>query len=93
MHGFAGRELETPPAQRNLLVRRDPAPVTDEPMFPDFRAGNVRHLLADIGQAREELGYEPSHRAGGVRGSDRVGYVSPIRDERPEARRLGGTEL
>ncbi len=27
----------------------------------DFRAGDVRHSLADIGKARELLGYEPSH--------------------------------
>jgi UDP-N-acetylglucosamine 4-epimerase len=43
-----------------------------EPKFPhlegfkhgyrDFRAGDVRHSLADISKARTLLGYEPSHR-------------------------------
>ncbi len=28
----------------------------------DFRAGDVRHSLADIGKARRLLGYEPTHR-------------------------------
>jgi len=32
-----------------------------EPVYRDFRAGDVRHSLADISRARAELGYEPSH--------------------------------
>lgn len=32
-----------------------------QPVFRDFRAGDVRHSLADIGKARRLLGYEPSH--------------------------------
>jgi UDP-N-acetylglucosamine 4-epimerase len=31
------------------------------PTFTEFRAGDVRHSLADIGKARALLGYEPSH--------------------------------
>lgn len=31
------------------------------PVYRDFRTGDVRHSLADIGKARAELGYEPSH--------------------------------
>jgi len=30
----------------------------------DFRAGDVRHSLADVGKARQLLGYEPTHRIG-----------------------------
>ena len=30
----------------------------------DFRAGDVRHSLADISKARTRLGYEPTHRIG-----------------------------
>ena len=30
----------------------------------DFRPGDVRHSLANIGKARERLGYEPTHRIG-----------------------------
>jgi UDP-N-acetylglucosamine 4-epimerase len=32
------------------------------PVYRDFRAGDVRHSLADITKARTLLGYEPSHR-------------------------------
>jgi len=32
------------------------------PTYRDFRAGDVRHSLADISKARRLLGYEPSHR-------------------------------
>jgi UDP-N-acetylglucosamine 4-epimerase len=35
-----------------------------KPICRDFRAGDVRHSLADIGKARRLLGYEPSHRIG-----------------------------
>jgi len=39
-----------------------------KPVYRDFRAGDVRHSLADITKARILLGYEPSHRIGeGVR--------------------------
>lgn len=32
-----------------------------QPVFRDFRAGDVRHSLADISHARTVLGYEPTH--------------------------------
>jgi UDP-N-acetylglucosamine 4-epimerase len=32
-----------------------------EPHFADFRPGDVRHSLADIGKAHRLLGYEPTH--------------------------------
>ena len=35
--------------------------VKGEPIFRDFRAGDVRHSQADISKAKEKLGYEPSH--------------------------------
>jgi UDP-N-acetylglucosamine 4-epimerase len=31
------------------------------PQYRDFRAGDVRHSMADIGKARSRLGYEPTH--------------------------------
>lgn len=34
------------------------------PVYRDFRAGDVRHSLADIGKAKRLLGYKPSHRIG-----------------------------
>lgn len=33
-----------------------------KPQYSDFRAGDVRHSLADITKAKTLLGYEPSHR-------------------------------
>lgn len=35
-----------------------------KPVYRDFRAGDVRHSLADIGKAKRLLGYQPSHRIG-----------------------------
>jgi UDP-N-acetylglucosamine 4-epimerase len=32
-----------------------------KPVYRDFRAGDVRHSLADITKARSLLGYEPTH--------------------------------
>lgn len=32
-----------------------------QPVYRDFRAGDVRHSQADVSKAREYLGYEPSH--------------------------------
>ncbi|MBO0614367.1 NAD-dependent epimerase/dehydratase family protein [Thiothrix fructosivorans] len=35
-----------------------------EPTYRDFRAGDVRHSLADVGKSARLLGYSPSHRIG-----------------------------
>lgn len=37
------------------------APSAPDAVHGDFRAGDVRHSQADIGRARERLGYAPSH--------------------------------
>ncbi|HRK85307.1 SDR family oxidoreductase [Alcaligenes sp. CHO6] len=34
---------------------------TKQPVYADFRAGDVLHSQADISKARTELGYEPTH--------------------------------
>lgn len=47
---------------RALLEPRFPHLKDYRPQYRDFRAGDVRHSLADIGKARTLLGYEPSHR-------------------------------
>ncbi len=47
---------------QDRLIERRPGLNPVEPVYRDFRAGDVRHSLADIGKARELLGYEPSHR-------------------------------
>jgi UDP-N-acetylglucosamine 4-epimerase len=33
-----------------------------QPVYRDFRAGDVRHSLADISKAQTQLGYGPTHR-------------------------------
>jgi len=35
-----------------------------KPVYRDFRAGDVRHSLADITKSATLLGYQPSHRIG-----------------------------
>ncbi|PQA81814.1 Vi polysaccharide biosynthesis UDP-N-acetylglucosaminuronic acid C-4 epimerase TviC [Limnohabitans sp. TS-CS-82] len=37
-------------------------PANSEPEYRDFRAGDVRHSLADTSKAQLLLGYEPTHR-------------------------------
>jgi UDP-N-acetylglucosamine 4-epimerase len=34
------------------------------PQMAEFRAGDVRHSLADVSKARQLLGYKPTHRIG-----------------------------
>ncbi len=46
------------------LRRRDPALPLTKPVYQDFRAGDVRHSLADIGKAQRLLGYAPTHQIG-----------------------------
>jgi UDP-N-acetylglucosamine 4-epimerase len=49
-------------AIRSTLGPRFPHLKGFKPSYRDFRAGDVRHSLADITKARTLLGYEPSHR-------------------------------
>ena len=47
-----------------LLAPREPAFAGARPIYREFRAGDVRHSLADIGKAGTRLGYAPTHRIG-----------------------------
>ncbi len=49
-------------AIRSALEPRFPHLKSFNPSYRDFRAGDVRHSLADIGKAQRMLGYQPSHR-------------------------------
>ena len=51
-------------AIRVLLAPKFPHLADFKPHYRDFRAGDVRHSLADISKARTRLGYEPTHRIG-----------------------------
>ena len=46
---------------REEVVRHLPAAATAEAVHRDFRAGYVRHSLADISRAEKLLGYEPRY--------------------------------
>jgi UDP-N-acetylglucosamine/UDP-N-acetylgalactosamine 4-epimerase len=43
------------------IKRFDSSLVINDPLFRDFRAGDVRHSLADISKAKTLLNYSPSH--------------------------------
>lgn len=51
-------------AIRALLAPRYPHLADFKPVYRDFRAGDVRHSLADITKAQTRLGYAPTHRIG-----------------------------
>lgn len=51
-------------AIRVLLAPRFSHLAGFKPSYRDFRAGDVRHSLADVTKARTLLGYEPTHRIG-----------------------------
>ncbi len=44
------------------LINRADGLEKKEPIYRDFRAGDVRHSQADISKAQDLLGYEPSHK-------------------------------
>ena len=46
---------------RAELVPRFPHLVDCKPVYRDFRAGDVRHSLADISKAKNLLSYQPTH--------------------------------
>jgi UDP-N-acetylglucosamine 4-epimerase len=46
---------------RDQLAVHCPGVAGAEPTYESFRAGDVRHSLADISKIRERLGYRPSH--------------------------------
>ncbi|MDP3420862.1 MAG: LPS biosynthesis protein WbpP, partial [Thiobacillus sp.] len=51
-------------AIRSLLAPKFPHLAGFKPVYRDFRAGDVRHSLADISKAQTRLGYAPTHRIG-----------------------------
>ena len=73
---------------RDRVAAQRPDLTIPEPVYRDFRSGDVRHSLADITKARTLLGYEPTHSVrqdGGYKG-----YM--IQDGGQEDRRTGGQE-
>ena len=46
---------------RDQVARFRPDAAVVRPVYRDFRAGDVRHSLADVSRAAELLGYRPTH--------------------------------
>ena len=46
------------------LRQADPSLPEQKPVYRDFRAGDIKHSLADITKAQRLLGYAPTHRIG-----------------------------
>jgi UDP-N-acetylglucosamine/UDP-N-acetylgalactosamine 4-epimerase len=46
---------------QDALRAKDPTLPEQRPVYRDFRPGDVRHSLADIGKAQRLLGFAPSH--------------------------------
>lgn len=44
-----------------MLVQKQALTTVPEPSFAPFRAGDVRHSLANVDKARQNLGYQPTH--------------------------------
>jgi UDP-N-acetylglucosamine 4-epimerase len=70
-------------AIRSLLEPRFPHLKDSKPEYREFRAGDVRHSLADISKAKELLGYEPSHRIEEGLKESMDWYVNDLSMEKP----------
>jgi UDP-N-acetylglucosamine 4-epimerase len=46
---------------KNNLQKHDPSLLNCQPVYQDFRPGDIRHSRADISKARRLLGYAPGH--------------------------------
>jgi UDP-N-acetylglucosamine 4-epimerase len=55
---------------RSKISSHNPDVAGIEPVYQDFRHGDVRHSLADISKIEKNLGYAPTFRA-----SDALGHV------------------
>lgn len=55
-----------------------------KPVYRDFRSGDVRHSLADIGKANRLLGYHPTHRIGEGLKASMKWYIRHV-DEQQDA--------
>ena len=66
LQGARARASRGLPAQTRLHAGTarfwQPAAAAMQPVYRDFRAGDVRHSQADIGKATSVLGYVPTHR-------------------------------
>jgi UDP-N-acetylglucosamine 4-epimerase len=73
---------------RAMLAPRFEHLAGSAPIYRDFRAGDVRHSLADISKANRWLGYEPTHAVGDGLSEAMEWYLRHLSGE-PRARRNG----
>lgn len=74
-------------AVRDGLARHHPELAGAEPLYAEFRPGDVRHSMADISRIRRALGYAPTHdvRRGLADALD--WYAERLREPQPAAGR------
>jgi UDP-N-acetylglucosamine 4-epimerase len=77
---------------RDLLKARDASFDCAPPVYRDFRAGDVRFSRADIGKAREQLGFRPTCRV--HEGLERAldWYVASLSPQRAAAQETAAVE-
>jgi UDP-N-acetylglucosamine 4-epimerase len=51
-------------AIQTRLIKRVPSLLKVDPVYREFRPGDVRHSQADISKARQRIGYAPTHTIG-----------------------------
>jgi len=61
------------------LIQRVDGLEKKQPVYRDFRAGDVRHSRADIAKAQRLLGYEPSHKISQGMDESMDWYVSSLK--------------
>ena len=67
---------------RDAVAVADPSVQEIEPIYRDFRAGDVQHSLADISKANQLLGYQPTHRVPDGLAVAAPWYIQYWRDQR-----------
>jgi UDP-N-acetylglucosamine/UDP-N-acetylgalactosamine 4-epimerase len=70
---------------RAMLAPRFTHLAGSAPRYRDFRAGDVRHSLADISKANRLLGYEPTHAVGAGLSEAMEWYLSHLSGEKRAA--------
>ncbi len=81
--------------QLYALIRREvarfrPQAASMEPVYREFRAGDIRHSLADVSKACRLLGYEPTHSVESGLAATSAWYVGST-PESCEAAAIGAT--
>ncbi len=56
-----------------------------KPSYRDFRAGDVRHSLADISKAKDKMGYQPTHKISEGLDESMDWYVADLSDKAEKA--------